>query len=110
MGVSGYAGFQSEAEQYCTPRLKWGWRSARVGFRRLADLDVPCRGETCFKMARELIWLENSTFAAWGCTGCAWIISNPEPAVSGKPPATVKETFDKHECAKFPRKPLPREQ
>ena len=58
------------------------------------------------KMAREPVWLENNTFAAWGCTGCAWIIPNPGPTVSGKPPATVKDAFDKHECAKFPRIPV----
>jgi len=55
------------------------------------------------KMARELIWLENFTFAAWGCSACAWIFPNPGEPVSGRPPAKVKEPFDKHECAKFPR-------
>ena len=55
------------------------------------------------KMARELVWLENFTFAAWGCSTCAWIFPNPGEAVSGKPQANVKEAFDKHECAKFPR-------
>jgi hypothetical protein len=25
-------------------------------------------------MARELVWLEDSTFAAWGCNTCGWIL------------------------------------
>jgi hypothetical protein len=57
------------------------------------------------KMARELVWLENSTFAAWGYSACAWLVPNPGATVSGKPPADVKDAFDKHECAKFPRVP-----
>jgi hypothetical protein len=28
-------------------------------------------------MARELLWLENNNFAAWGCSECYWIV-NPE--------------------------------
>ena len=54
-------------------------------------------------MARELVWLEDSSFAAWGCKECNWIIPNPGSTVSGKPPAKVLEAFDKHECAMFPR-------
>jgi hypothetical protein len=57
------------------------------------------------KMARELVWLENNTFAAWGCSACAWIVPNPGPTVSGKPPERVTDAVDKHECAKFPRVP-----
>src|SRR5579864_5578911 len=59
-------------------------------------------------MGRELVWLENSTFAAWGCSTCAWIVPNPGATVSGKPPTSVKDTFDKHDCAKFPRAPQSR--
>jgi hypothetical protein len=55
------------------------------------------------KMARELIWLENFTFAAWGCSTCAWIFPNPGETVSEKPRKKVQEAFDQHECAKFPR-------
>ena len=54
-------------------------------------------------MARELMWLENPTFAAWGCSACAWIMPNPSPVVAGRPPSQVKEAFDKHECEKFSR-------
>jgi len=54
-------------------------------------------------MARELVWLENSTFAAWGCTECDWIIPNPGRAVSDEPSAKVKEAFHQHKCAEFPR-------
>jgi len=54
-------------------------------------------------MGRELVWLEDSTFAAWGCSLCAWIVPNPAAIVSGKPPTSVKDAFDKHECDKFPR-------
>jgi hypothetical protein len=58
-------------------------------------------------MARDLVWLENDTFAAWGCEECRWII--PGRRVSGKPPLEVKEAFDKHECAKFPAYPTKQE-
>jgi hypothetical protein len=58
-------------------------------------------------MARELIWLENTSFAAWGCAACDWIVPNPGPTFSGKPPLQVKEAFNKHECAKFPRQQSP---
>ncbi len=54
-------------------------------------------------MARELVWLENSSFAAWGCTMCDWIVPSPGPTTSGRPPATVKDAFDRHECNEFPR-------
>jgi hypothetical protein len=52
-------------------------------------------------MARALLWLEDNTFAAWGCEKCAWIM--PGSRGSGEPFPAVKEGFDKHECAKFPR-------
>jgi hypothetical protein len=54
-------------------------------------------------MPRELTWLEDSTFAAWGYTACGWIVANPGPTVSGRAPAKVREDFAKHECADFPR-------
>jgi hypothetical protein len=54
-------------------------------------------------MARELIWLENDTFAAWGCNACGWLVANPGPTVSGGAPAGVKEEFSNHDCAKHPR-------
>jgi rubredoxin len=54
-------------------------------------------------MPRELTWLEDNTFAAWSCTACGWIISNPGPTVSGRAPEKVREDFAKHECGKFPR-------
>ena len=55
------------------------------------------------KMARELVWFENSSFAAWGCTMCSWLLPNAGPSSSVKPPTTVKEAFNQHECAQFPR-------
>jgi hypothetical protein len=80
-----------------------GWRFEPLP----VELQPPSPGEhTVTPEKARIIWLENSTFAAWGCTKCAWIIPNPDPRVSGKPPATVKDAFDKHECAKFPRIPL----
>jgi hypothetical protein len=56
-------------------------------------------------MARKLVWLENNTFAAWGCDACGWIVSGRD--VSGEPYLAVKGAFNKHDCAKFPRA-LPR--
>jgi hypothetical protein len=55
-------------------------------------------------MARELVWLENSTFAAWGCIGCNWIMENVDATSSGKPSLRVKISFNEHECSKFPQK------
>lgn len=54
-------------------------------------------------MARELVWLENSSFAAWGRSACNWITTNIHPTQSGKPSEAAREAFDKHECAKSPR-------
>jgi hypothetical protein len=54
-------------------------------------------------MARELVWLENSTFAAWRCTDCNWILPNPGLAVSDRLSAKAKEVFEQHKCAEFPR-------
>ena len=53
-------------------------------------------------MARELVWLENSSFAAWGCSECNWIIANSSPK-SDRPSREVKEAFNKHDCAEFSR-------
>jgi hypothetical protein len=50
---------------------------------------------------RELVWLENSSFAAWGCAACNWIIPNSS-SPSGKASIHAKEAFDKHDCDKFP--------
>jgi hypothetical protein len=54
-------------------------------------------------MKRELVWLENSTFAAWGCGACGWIMPNPRFASSDTPSGEVKEAFNEHECQN-PRK------
>lgn len=61
-------------------------------------------------MARELVWLENSTFAAWGCSACYFIVPNTSPATSGKPSREVIAAFNRHECAKFPQPPSPKTQ
>jgi len=52
---------------------------------------------------RELVWLENSSFTAWGCAACDWIISNPG-SPSDKPSPNVKESFNQHDCDKFPHR------
>ncbi len=54
-------------------------------------------------MARELVWLENNTFAAWGCSECNWILVNPGPNPSGNPSAKVKDAYNQHDCAELPR-------
>jgi len=48
--------------------------------------------------------LDNGTFAAWSCSKCNWILSNPGPGESGRPSAKVVEEFKQQECAKFPRR------
>jgi hypothetical protein len=52
-------------------------------------------------MARALVWLENSTFAAWSCSACRWILTGSGPTADGKPPTEVQAAFDGHDCAKF---------
>jgi hypothetical protein len=54
-------------------------------------------------MPRALIWLENSTFAAWGCEACGWIMRGLRPTAANAPPLNVNEAFNKHDCAKYPR-------
>jgi hypothetical protein len=56
-------------------------------------------------VAKELVWLENISFTAWGCAECNWIIPNPPRTDSHKPPARVKEAFAQHECAQYPHLP-----
>jgi hypothetical protein len=59
-------------------------------------------------MARELVWLENRNFAAWGCSQCDWIIagfgSDPD-----KPSLEVKQAFNIHICAEFSHSTCTRE-
>jgi hypothetical protein len=54
-------------------------------------------------MARELVWRENNTFTAWGCGACNWVLAKPGKKTSAKPSTQVREVFDRHDCAKFPR-------
>jgi hypothetical protein len=54
-------------------------------------------------MARELIWLEDRSFAAWACNACRWITLNPNPASPGKTSEKVLGAFNLHDRAKFPR-------
>jgi hypothetical protein len=56
-------------------------------------------------MARELVWLENRAFVAWGCGACGWIISNPTFSSSDVPSREVKEAFNNHKYEEYPRKP-----
>jgi len=53
-------------------------------------------------MVRDLVWLQNFSFAAWGCSKCGWIIPTG-PAVSAKASAPVCAAFAKHNCRNFPR-------
>ena len=53
---------------------------------------------------KPLVWLEDSTFTAWACSACFWILPNPGLSESSGPPAKVAEAFDHHECANFPRR------
>lgn len=56
-------------------------------------------------MSRELVWLENPSFAAWGCSACDWIVpNNISRAREPEPSTEVREAFRKHECAKFPHR------
>jgi hypothetical protein len=53
-------------------------------------------------MAKDLVWLENHSFAAWGCSGCAWVMPT-SPTVSAKKSAPARAAFTQHDCKKFPR-------
>jgi hypothetical protein len=54
-------------------------------------------------MARKLVWLENRSFAAWGCEACNWLFQNIRAAVPRKPSTFALEAFNKHDCAEFLR-------
>lgn len=54
-------------------------------------------------MARKLVWLENFSFAAWGCAACSWITPNVGLTLSGRASAAIRTAFDKHDCKNFPR-------
>lgn len=45
-----------------------------------------------------------STFAAWGCETCGWMMPNPRFSTSDNPSREVREAFNKHQCDKYPRK------
>jgi ribosomal protein L37AE/L43A len=51
-------------------------------------------------MARELVWLENRNFVAWGCSNCNWIVAGSSYD-SDRPSQEVKEAFNQHDCAEF---------
>jgi len=53
-------------------------------------------------MAKDLVWLENHSFSAWGCSGCAWIMPT-RPALSAKKSAPARAAFARHDCKDFPR-------
>jgi len=67
------------------------------------SLDIQRASVGNYSMARELVWREDSTFAAWGCGACNWVLANPGQKIAAKPSTHAKEAFNRHECAKFPR-------
>jgi hypothetical protein len=64
---------------------------------------LPSVTKAQIKAERELVWLEDSTFAAWGCRECRWILVGAGPTANGKPPMEAQEAFDKHDCARLLR-------
>ena len=48
---------------------------------RYNNLAIRCAGGI---MARNLVWLENFSFAAWGCAECSWITPSLGVTLSGK--------------------------
>jgi hypothetical protein len=60
-------------------------------------------------MARDLVWLENYSFAAWGCSACSWIEPHLRLTQSVEASAAIRATFSKHDCKKFPRHISPSE-
>jgi hypothetical protein len=63
----------------------------------LIDSTPPQPVGQCPAMARQMVWLEDSSFAAWGCSECNWILANLSPT-------QAKQEFDEHVCAEFPRR------
>jgi hypothetical protein len=49
-------------------------------------------------MPRQLIWLENNSFAAWGCSDCDWVLPNTDAPAQAEPSAEVQAVFDAHSC------------
>jgi len=60
-------------------------------------------------MPRNLIWLHNYSFAAWGCAACSWIMPSFDSTLSGRVSASIRAAFDKHDCKSFPRHVSPKE-
>jgi hypothetical protein len=54
-------------------------------------------------MARDLVWLESHSFAAWGCAACAWIKPNFDLTLYRKASTAIRAAFNKHDCKNFPR-------
>ena len=54
---------------------------------------------------KELVWIFDTTFVAWGCKGCEWQ-SPVEPRLGfwKTPSDGVRAAFDRHECVGYPRK------
>ena len=53
-------------------------------------------------MSRDLVWLQNYSFAAWGCAACSLITPNLDRTLSGQASAPTRAAFEKHDCKKFP--------
>jgi hypothetical protein len=60
-------------------------------------------------MTRDLVWLEDFSFAAWGCAACRWIMPNTDLTLSDRAPTAIRAAFNQHDCNRFPRHVLPRE-
>jgi hypothetical protein len=56
---------------------------------------------------RELVWLENSIFPAWGCAACDWILPNAGRTRTDKPPPDAQAAFATHTCTKTRYEPAP---
>jgi hypothetical protein len=52
---------------------------------------------------RQLVWREDSTFTAWGCKPCRWILVGSGSSATRRTSKAVWEAFDKYDCARFAR-------
>jgi hypothetical protein len=100
---------------FLVPLPSWDWADSSTSVKALSvtsehsvaveKFDPGPAGLVDFQsvMARALVWLENSTFAAWGCKACNWILRGLGPTAAGKPSEEIQQAFDEHDCSRFPR-------
>lgn len=62
------------------------------------------------RKSRELVWIFEGRFVAWGCKACAWLRPRSHQPESGDSFREVREAFNSHDCKEYrSTKTTPRE-